>query len=99
MAARCTSPRAAFSRHGSIPYSRGLRKAHAILDSCTDARGYVSSAPGGAHERMLIRLAFLAPDIQAAILAGEQPGVMSLETIRYRPLPLCWDDQRAELGR
>jgi len=48
---------------------------------------------------MLIRLAFLAPDIQAAILAGEQPGVMSLETIRYRPLPLCWDDQRAELGR
>jgi site-specific DNA recombinase len=44
---------------------------------------------------MLIRLAFLAPDIQAAVFAGQQPQNLSLEGLRHRPIPLAWEDQRA----
>lgn len=78
--------------------ARGLRRAHDLLEHCTDAYGYVSFAPEDAYERMLVRMAFLAPDLQAAILDGDQPGGLNLETLRYSPLPLCWDDQRDALA-
>ena len=74
--------------------ARGLRKAHAVLEACTNAQGYVCKAPDDAYERILIRLAFLAPDLQTAILGGAQPGGLTLEALRYKPLSLCWDDQR-----
>ncbi|WP_426034880.1 recombinase family protein [Brevundimonas sp. DC300-4] len=78
--------------------ARGLRKAHAILDASTDAHGYVSKTPDDAYERILIRMAFLAPDLQGAIIAGTQPAGLTLEALRYRPLPLCWDDQHQALA-
>lgn len=39
-------------------------------------------------------LAFLAPDIQQAIMEGRQPAGLCLEDLRRTPIPLCWDDQR-----
>ncbi len=47
----------------------------------------------------LLRLAFLAPDIVAAILAGKQPpGLTANKLMADTRLPLDWRDQRAALG-
>jgi site-specific DNA recombinase len=47
----------------------------------------------------LMRLAFLAPDIVAAILAGKQPsGLTANKLMADTRLPLEWQDQRAGLG-
>ena len=47
----------------------------------------------------LVRLAFLAPDIVAAILAGKQPpGLTANKLMADTRLPLDWQDQRAALG-
>ena len=41
------------------------------------------------RERQLARLAFLAPDIQAAIVRGE------ITELRLKGLPVSWAEQRA----
>lgn len=47
----------------------------------------------------LLPLAFLAPDIVEAILAGRQPPDLTAEALIKRiDLPLAWDQQRTELG-
>jgi site-specific DNA recombinase len=47
----------------------------------------------------LVRLAFLAPDLVAAILAGKQPsGLTANKLMADTRLPLEWQDQRAALG-
>ena len=47
----------------------------------------------------LVRLAFLAPDIVAAILAGKQPlGLTANKLMADTRLPLDWRDQRGALG-
>ena len=47
----------------------------------------------------LVRLAFLAPDIVAAILAGKQPTWLTANKLMADTrLPLDWRDQRAALG-
>jgi len=47
----------------------------------------------------VLPLAFLAPDITEAILAGRQPPELTAETLIKRiDLPLHWDDQRALQG-
>jgi hypothetical protein len=47
----------------------------------------------------LMPLAFLAPDIVEAILAGTQPVELTAETLtRHADLPLSWVDQKALLG-
>ncbi len=54
--------------------------------------------PKGAVSRIL-PLAWLAPDIAAAILEGRQPAVLTSSRLRAVPdLPLGWADQRALLG-
>lgn len=44
-----------------------------------------------------IRLAFLAPDITAAILDGKQPAALNVAKL-YKSLPLDWTTQRHVLG-
>ena len=75
----------------------GLRKAHAMV---TRDRGLpvVATAPESRYERELLRLAFLAPDIQRDILAGHQPPSLTLERLRHMDIPLCWTQQRKMLG-
>ena len=50
------------------------------------------------HVRQILKLAFLAPDIQRAILAGQQPNSFTLAAIAEVDLPLLWADQRSLLG-
>ena len=48
--------------------------------------------------RELLRLAFLAPDIQKAILEGRQPATLSLERLAQMGPPASWAAQRKILG-
>lgn len=58
-----------------------------------DARGASTG-----YERRLAALAFLAPDLQAAIVAGRQPAGLKLQHLLGTDLPLAWADQRKVLG-
>ena len=48
--------------------------------------------------RKLVRLAFLAPDIQQAIMDGQQPVGLTLQILRESEVPCSWDAQRRLLG-
>lgn len=75
----------------------GLRKAHAMIRR---QRGLpmIATAPESRYERELLRLAFLAPDLQRDILAGRQPPTLTLEKLRHIEIPLCWSRQKQVLG-
>jgi hypothetical protein len=45
----------------------------------------------------ILRLAYLAPDIIEAILAGRQPGELTLARLLKSDLPLDWHAQREAL--
>ncbi len=74
-----------------------LRKAHRMLGSDRIGRPVLHSSPASRYERRLVRLAFLAPVIQADILAGRQPHHVNLEVLIRADIPPDWDDQRAAL--
>lgn len=71
-----------------------LRSAHHMLARDTHGRPRLDAAPDTSHRRRLIRLAFLAPDLQRAILAGEQPERLTLARFLDSDLPLSWAAQR-----
>jgi hypothetical protein len=48
----------------------------------------------GAFVRRMIRPAFLAPDLKAAIIDGRQPVGLTLEAVTRAELPLDWAEQR-----
>lgn len=77
---------------------KALRRSHELLAEHTDDEGVMHQAPPTAHERNLVRLAWLAPDLQAAILNGRQKQGQCLEDLRCGAFPLCWDDQRRVFG-
>jgi site-specific DNA recombinase len=72
---------------------RALRKAHAMLGTDTAGLPMLDVSPPSPYLRRLIRLAFLAPDLQRAILAGTQPPGLTLEQLMRAPLPLLWSEQ------
>lgn len=83
---------------------RALRSAHRLVARAPSQRlgrpedlasGPLPKSP---YERNLCRLAFLAPDIQAAILAGRQPHELTLTRILLQPIPALWEDQRRRYG-
>lgn len=80
------------------PLIKAVKRAHALLEAHADAGRVLVEAPPTVHERSLIRLAWLAPDLQTAILEGQQKAGLCLEDLRFNPIPLCWDDQRRMLG-
>ena len=54
---------------------------------------------GSSYASRLLRLAFLAPDIVASILAGRQPVELTPHTLMSDTrLPLDWTEQRRSLG-
>lgn len=61
---------------------------------------FSGAAPRGSrHIERLARLAFLAPDITAAILDGDQPrSLTSRKLLKLPALPLDWAEQRILLG-
>ncbi len=66
----------------------------------TSERGMplVENAPGSPYDNRIQRLAFLAPDIQRAIIEGRQPIGLNLERLVKTNLPLSWIEQREALG-
>jgi len=46
----------------------------------------------------ILRLNYLAPDIQASIIDGTQPADLTRHKILFGPLPLDWEQQRHLLG-
>jgi hypothetical protein len=50
------------------------------------------------HLRAIARLAFLAPDIQEAILDGRLAPHFNVGALTVETLPLAWADQRAMFG-
>ena len=74
-----------------------VRKAHSMLRT---QRGLpmIDSAPRSPSDRAILRLAFLAPDIQRAILRGRQPPHLNLESFKAIDVPLAWSKQREMLG-
>jgi site-specific DNA recombinase len=82
----------------SPPLAKAVKRAHELLNTHSDANGALQQAPPTVHERGLIRLAWLAPDLQLALLEGRQKPGLCLEDLRRASIPLCWDDQRRMLG-
>lgn len=83
---------------------KGLRTAHVKLlelnagplTAAKDLRD--AASPADFYVRRLSRLAFLAPDIQAAVIAGRQPAGFTLKRLMAHPIPADWSEQRRALG-
>ena len=77
-----------------------LRRAHRIVRNANisplQAADVLASGTGvaDAYDRKLAQLAFLAPDIQAAILDGRQPASLSLSALVQPDMPIDWEEQR-----
>ena len=85
---------------GTSPVSRrdpvlikALRTAHAMLGADDAGLPVIEAAPPSPYLRRLVRLAFLAPDLQRAILAGRQPPGLTLERLMRTPMPGLWSEQ------
>ena len=74
---------------------RALRSAHALLRPSADGIPNLAVVPPTAHARRLVRLAFLAPEIQAAIIEGRQPDGLTVRRLIEAPLPCSWAEQMA----
>lgn len=72
-----------------------LRRAHSLIKLDHQRLPILLTAQATLYERRLVRLAFLAPDLQTAILEGRQPAHLNLEQLIERPLPIDWGKQRA----
>jgi site-specific DNA recombinase len=83
---------------------QALKRAHRILadhDASPLTSPHANRTARGVDDsylRSIAGLAFLAPDIQAAIVQGRQPAGLTLEMIQDTKLPIAWSDQRAALG-
>ena len=83
---------------------RALRSAHAklaergIAPNSSIAQLRQAKGVEHPHLKMIARLAFLAPDIQAAILDGRLPPQFNVASLSADTLPLAWADQRELFG-
>ena len=72
---------------------RALRAAHAMLEHDAGGEPVLEAIPASPYHRRLLRLAFLAPELQRAILAGRQPPGLTLKHLLEQRLPLLWSEQ------
>ncbi len=77
---------------------RALRAAHAMVGRDASGLPVLDAAPNSPYHRRLVRLAFLAPDLQRAIFVGRQPPGLTLGQILEERLPLLWSEQAKALG-
>lgn len=75
-----------------------LRKAHRMLARDRTGQPILEAAPASPYYRKLLRLAFLAPDIQRSIIEGQHPPELNLEHLMQVTIPLDWNEQRSMLG-
>lgn len=72
---------------------RALRTAHRLTASkgrCAIASpeaANINQTPDGPYERSLLRLAFLAPDLQAQIFEGRQPSGVTIQSLIRGAMP------------
>lgn len=102
---RVTAPAARLGRaHHDKPLIAALKRAHRELGKhgfslarnaaeLSQARGL-----GDPYLRRIAPLAFLAPDIQHAIVTGRQPAGLTLKRLTHDDLPLDWQMQRTRFG-
>ncbi|MCF6446197.1 recombinase family protein, partial [Nereida sp. MMG024] len=76
-----------------------LALAHTCLDAILSGQSFteVAEQTGISKRRIqsLITLAMLAPDLQEAVLNGQQPTSMTSDRLLKKGVPLLWEDQRA----
>jgi hypothetical protein len=77
---------------------RALRTFHGMLEGETKKAPVLQAAPATPWRRRLVRLAFLAPDIQQAILEGRQPDDLTLARLMKAEIPILWSAQRRMFG-
>lgn len=77
---------------------RALRQSHALVERDRTGMPILEAAPDTPHRNRLVRLAFLAPDLQQAILAGQQPSGLTLAQLLDGRMPLQWQRQREMFG-
>jgi DNA invertase Pin-like site-specific DNA recombinase len=73
---------------------RALKKSHAKLEPDVTGKPVLHSAPDHMRERRIQRLAFLAPELQKAILEGRQPPGLTLAHLLDSDIPLTWPEQK-----
>lgn len=78
---------------------KALCKAHTILQTDDAGLPTLTAAPPSPYLRRLLRLAFLAPDLQRAILDGRQPPGLTLEQLTRATIPHLWSEQAALFDR
>ncbi len=77
---------------------KALRAAHAMVAQDSSGLPVLDAAPVSPYRRRLVRLAFLTPDLQRAILAGRQPADLTLAQLIQSPVPLSWIEQARIFG-
>ncbi|NKB54564.1 MAG: recombinase family protein [Rhizobiaceae bacterium] len=73
---------------------KALRTAHTMIKKDKHKLPMMMFAPTTPWRRKLVRLAFLAPDLQQAIMVGNQPTGLTLSYLMDEDMPLSWEDQR-----
>jgi hypothetical protein len=93
-------------RPASVPAGRrdpvlikALRTAHSLVAQSRNGAPIVEAVPEPRYQRRLLRLAFLSPEIQRAILAGRQPAGLRLEDLVRNFVPAAWDEQQDWINR
>jgi DNA invertase Pin-like site-specific DNA recombinase len=71
-----------------------LQRAHAMVELDARHLPVCRTSPATQYGRRLLALAFLAPELQLAILEGTQPADLTLEHLLAKPMPASWDAQR-----
>jgi site-specific DNA recombinase len=85
-------------RH-DIKLMRLLASGHLAAAALSRADREIIAPESLPHLRRVARLAYLAPDIQAAILEGEQPcSLVARDLLRVAKFPLDWNEQREAFG-
>jgi hypothetical protein len=74
-----------------------LRKAHGIA-ARESGMPTIRTASESPYERRILRLAFLAPDLQRDIIAGLHPPQLNFEHFMKIHVRLAWAEQRIALG-
>jgi site-specific DNA recombinase len=83
---------------------KGLAQAHAAAAACNAAPSMSleqwrrAKGQPDSFLRRLMSLAFLAPEIQRAMLEGRQPAGLSATQLTQAGVPLAWADQRQAFG-
>jgi energy-coupling factor transporter ATP-binding protein EcfA2 len=71
-----------------------------LVNGCSQSFAQIGKAEAYSERYVsrLMPLAFLAPDIVEAILAGTQPVDLTADTLTRRDLPLSWSEQKSLFG-